>query len=82
VPFISAAPIGDQTPAMVFPDTVALSLHRFQAANRHGNGRREDLIAIFLPADLDRTRPISAAHRAARIQQHRGNRTQDRRRQG
>jgi hypothetical protein len=33
---------------MIFPDTVASSLRRFQAANRHGNGRRENLIAIFI----------------------------------
>jgi hypothetical protein len=35
---------------MVFPDTVASSLREFQAANRHGNGRRENLIAIFIPS--------------------------------
>ena len=34
---------------MIFPDTVASSLRRFQAANRHGNGRRENLIAIVIP---------------------------------
>jgi hypothetical protein len=34
---------------MVCPDTVALSLREFEAANRHGNGRRENLIAIFIP---------------------------------
>jgi len=34
---------------MVCPDTVASSLREFQAANRHGNGRKENLTAIFIP---------------------------------
>jgi hypothetical protein len=49
VPSRGAAQIGGQPPAMVCPDTVALSMREFQAANRHGNGRRESLIAISIP---------------------------------
>ena len=44
MPSRGAAAIGDQSPAMVFPDTVALSLREVQAANCHGNSRRENLM--------------------------------------
>jgi hypothetical protein len=53
VPSRGAAPIWDQPPAMVCSDMVASGLREFQAASRHGNGRREILIAIFTP-EVDR----------------------------
>jgi hypothetical protein len=41
---------------MVFLDTMALSLREVQAENRHGNGRRNNLIAIFIP-NVDHSLP-------------------------
>jgi hypothetical protein len=49
VPSRGAVLIGDQPPALIFSDMMALSLRTFQAANRHANDYRENVMARFVP---------------------------------